>query len=521
MKLKLTTHSILFLSLAIGFASLNAGADDLKFREVPGTGLDTILQQRRAELEKRTGGKLKGHAWWLWGLSAFDYDGDGDEDFIVCIHGSTNGLIIKNLQQETGQLKFADVTKELGVDGIIPSTDDYPLAWDFDGDGDLDIAGLLDDKPTPCLINEEGKKFTEAKFTLHPLNHPQGVRDLNGDGYLDVFQYRRGKRLSFQYNPATNTFQKTEAEIEHPFQLPKSVQDQIETLRGKKENRFIKFKYLTTADLNNDGLKDVIVSGFSSYSGDRVGWYLTSNGDGALEDSTDRLGLPREGAPFFTEDFDRDGYDDLLIASGNEAGFYRSERGKTFRRIEGELTDFLKRRCPYLHVAMRADFDNDGDFDLAISNRRYGQQRVFENKGQHFETRLSSRGWDADPLVIRDLNNDGRLDVIIGGAGTKENIGIFLNETGSTGAYCKIKPRMDGPNKFAVGTKLEIYKVGDLNRKDAKPIATETAPPNGSPIHIGLGTAKRFDMRVTFPGMKPQEDTNTEVKSELTIKPTN
>jgi hypothetical protein len=85
----------------------------------------------------------KGHEWWLWGLSAIDYDRDGDPDFVMSIHGPRHGVIMKNLFRETGELKLVDVTKELEVDGLVPSASGRKtMAWDFDGDGWLDLVGV-------------------------------------------------------------------------------------------------------------------------------------------------------------------------------------------------------------------------------------------------------------------------------------------------------------------------------------------------------------------------------------------
>jgi hypothetical protein len=490
------------------------------FKQLQDTGLNEVLKARRSVLEKRNGGPLRGHAWWLWGLSAFDYDQDGDLDLIVCIHGGKNGLIIKNLWKETGKFRFVDVTEELGVDGIMPSTDDYPLVWDFDGDGDLDIAGLLDDQPTPCLLNQSGKRFVKASFSLHPINHPGGVRDLNGDGYLDIFQLRRGKRIEFSYDPESAVFKKSESTFEPEFELPTEVNRAIATLRDRKENRFIRFKYINDYDLNNDGKRDLVVSGFGSYSGDRVGWYLTATEDNRFVDETTAMGLPRQGTPFHFQDVDQDGDVDLLIASGERAGLYLNNGRGGFTLRPGPLAEFIQRRCPYLHVAFRVDLDNDGDHDLALSNRRYGQQRVFENLGDgRFEVVLQSRGWDADPLVLRDINDDGRVDVIIGGAGDKEDIGIFINETRSAGTYCKLYPRMKSPNIYAVGTRVEIYSAGSLGKKDAQPRSTETAPLDGSSIHIGLGKERTFDMRVIFPGRPLREFRNVNAVPTLRVTP--
>lgn len=494
--------------------------DGIVFRPVRDTGLGEILKARRALLEKRKGDVLRGHEWWLWGLSAFDYDRDGDLDLIVCIHGSTNGLIIKNLLKETGEIRFADATKELGVDGIVPSTDDYPLVWDFDGDGDLDIAGLLDDSPTPCLLNEGGKRFVKAPFSLHPINHPGGIEDLNGDGHPDIFQVRREKRIECLYDPKAGVFKKSESPFEPRHPLPTEVKRELAEVSARKENRFINFKYLAGHDLNNDGRKDLVVSGFGSYSGDRVGWYLIANEDNTFVDRTAAMGLPREGAPFYFQDVDTDGDVDLLIASGERGGLYLNDGRGGFSLKPGPLTDFVRRRCPYLHVAFQADLDNDGDLDLAISNRRYGQQRVFENLGGGaYKVVLESRGWDADPLVLRDLNDDGRVDVIIGGSPGKEDIGIFINETPSTGNYCKLSLRMKGPNPNAVGAKVEVFPAGTLRGKGALPILTESAPLDGAPIHLGLGKASEFDLRVTFPGKSPREFHKVKASPGLMITP--
>lgn len=518
----MSNYTLRALSLVLLLPILCAAQPKTKivFKEVKGTGLAEILTARRQLLEKRKGSELKGHEWWLWGLSAFDYDRDGDLDLLVCIHGSTNGLIIKNLWKETGKFRFVDVTKELGADGIVPSTDDYPLVWDFDGDGDLDIAGLLDDTRTPCLINEDGKRFVEASFSLHPINHPSGVTDLNGDGYLDVFQIRRGRKVVCHYHPKTKTFRKTESPFKPQFELPRDVERELAEVKARKQNRFLHYRYINDHDLDGDGKTDLIISGFGSYSGERLGWYLAASKDGGFVDQTAGMGLPRKGAPFHFQDVDRDGDVDVLIASSEKAGLYLNDGRGRFTRKPGPLTDFIKQRCPYLHKAFAADFDNDGDLDLAISNRRYGQQKVFENLGGgNFEVVLTSRGWDADPLVLADLNDDGRMDVIIGGSGKKENIAVLLNATPSVGRFCKLTPRMKGPNPYAVGTRVEVFASGALKVKDAHPFHVAVASPDGSPIHIGLDKAEKIDLRVTFPGMRPHQFENVEVSPRLEITP--
>ena len=46
---------------------------------------------------------------------------------------------------------------------------------------------------------------------------------------------------------------------------------------------------------------------------------------------------------------------------------------------------------------------------------------------------------------------------------------------------------------------------------------TEKAHADATPIRIGLGDAKAFDLRVTFPGQQPLEVRNVTAQKQLTI----
>src|SRR5262245_25734490 len=70
-------------------------------------GSQAILDARRSELLLKNDGKLSGHDWWLWGLTAIDYDLNGVPDFLVTIHGPAgNGVALRNTFKETGKLTF-------------------------------------------------------------------------------------------------------------------------------------------------------------------------------------------------------------------------------------------------------------------------------------------------------------------------------------------------------------------------------------------------------------------------------
>ncbi|MCZ7644632.1 MAG: VCBS repeat-containing protein [Planctomycetota bacterium] len=501
--MRLNVLRVLIFSAILGVATPRAGEDGLAFEPVKGdaNGTQAALARREAEIREKTGkpeGESLGHNWWLWGLANIDYDNDGDQDLIVGVHGPRHGIILKNQFRETGKVAFTDVTKELGADGLVPSADWNAFVWDFDGDGFLDIAGMFNDAPTTALLNEGGKRFVKAPFHFHPVNKAPLITDLNGDGHPDVyFAYKT--EVTFTYDPSGKNYKKVSQPHAPPARLDPAVLKDMEELKSVKNGRFLAYLY-ESLDLDGDGLKDLAMGAFGSYGGPRRGWYLKGGQDGALTLAGKDLGLPPEGTPFFCHDLNGDGAVDILIASSPSGGLYLNDGKGHFALKPGPVTDFVKEKANYLQRAFAVDFDNDGDLDLVVSNRRGGAVRVFENQGGGiFTDALGARGWDADPVVIGDLNEDGKIDLAVGGPKYNE-VTLYLNQTARTGAWCKIVPRMPSPNPFAVDARVEIFKAGDLGKEGAKPVHTENAHPDGTPVHAGLGSSEAFDVRVTFPG---------------------
>ena len=532
--MKLTRlSSILTLLCAVSLLP-RAQAGDIEFKTLAAeeTGLGAAMQKWHDDELERQGGKFKGHGWWPWGLRAFDFDNDGDLDLLPSHHGAPHSIVLKSLLKETGKLTFVDVTAELGVSSRdLPGADDRPWIWDFDGDGFLDVAGMSDESKPNSLRNLGGKKLAIVPdFSFSPMSHPREVLDLNGDGYLDV---DGGSRGQWFYTPETKTFQRTKTPR---FQTPAGVPDELVAsmaeIKKQKNNRFFRASYLTHSivgydtlgyspnpiDLNGDGRGDVVVRGSGGYGASYLGRYLLATPEGALVEKTQELGLPAAGAPMMIEDLTGDGRQDLLIAGKETGGFYINSESGRFQRLDNDLSQFLTRKGPYLLRAFPGDLDNDGDQDLVMSNPRYGREQVFQNNGDgDFKSVLSASGWDANPVVVCDIDDDGRLDVVIGGPGGHRStaITIYLNQTADSGGFVKIHPRMPKPNPFAVGSVLEAFRAGELGKEGCRPFLVEKAHPDATPVHVGLGTAETFDLRVTFPGGKKLEGRGLKANSRL------
>jgi len=88
------------------------------------------------------------------------------------------------------------------------------------------------------------------------------------------------------------------------------------------------------------------------------------------------------------------------------------------------------------HALGWADFDGDGDEELAVGWRRNtpGLAVYFVNADGTLKTKMmvDAGGMDTEDLVVGDFNGDGRPDIVASGRATR-NIKIYWNETPKKG----------------------------------------------------------------------------------------
>jgi hypothetical protein len=475
------------------------------------TGLAAILRDWKAGEQRRHGGKLGEFGWWLWGLVAFDYDQDGCLDLLAQGHGQAGGVILRGLFKDKGKVAFTNVTQQLGIaPGILPSTF-RPWIWDVDGDGWLDIVGT-DSRPNSVFLNRGGKRFVPMNFGFGQQAWLADPVDLNGDGYLDTYSVRDGVR--FLYDARAQRFRASRYLPPLYDSPPPGIAQLMKAPRFFRNN----VQFFEGIDLNGDGIPDLVVGGFGTHGGPSWGRYFLGDRDGRWTDQTEALGFPRQGTPVLVQDLTGSGAADVLVAAGPAAGLYVNDGKGKFTRSRDALAAFMGSRAPHLHQVFAVDLNNDGLLDLVVSRPRGRQVAVFQNLGGGAFASVGQEAcWDGEPVAIGDFNNDGLLDLAIGGPG--DTITILLNQTANAGKYCNLYPRMATPNPFAVGARVEVFRAGQLGKRGARPLLAETAHPDGSPVHVGLGSASRFDLRVTFPGKKHVtiEDYNVEARPRLRI----
>ena len=218
-------------------------------------------------------------------------------------------------------------------------------------------------------------------------------------------------------------------------------------------------KSVVSGDVNGDGKLDIVAISDWGYNikvflGDGLGGFHFSsvmNGDG----EPNRLRLA---------DLDKDGNLDIL-ANGPEEGvmlIYFGRGGGAFSNSPLELEGY-----PNDVQLNTGDFNKDGNLDIAIT--------YFENKladGTHLQIFLGDGARNftvgqnvvinsqCNNIQISDLNKDGKLDLVLAGAGSENGTGLFISSYLGDGAgNFTVQQVID----LGVGATRGEISLGDFN----------------------------------------------------------
>lgn len=356
-----------------------------------------------------------------------DQDGDGRGDLLATAAYYNQGALVLMHSEPDGSLQ----RRVAWGAGSTP----IPFAMgDIDGDGLLDaVIGSRDAEAVQVQLGLGPERF--AARTIHvsgvDARNPSAVAlaDLDRDGRADllfestygnqltVFHSGPGGRLVYRQDVLTPTF-------------PEG---------------------LAVSDIDGDGWLDVAIAGADGPIADQA--FALNQGDGALAAPTYLAGLTRPSASqVFAGRFDGDEREDLIYAGAPNPRVAWHEGPAVFAPLDSVTMD----GCAVNRLAVgRLDLDLLDDLVFLSGMDSIGVALANGARGFRLLPRTYVGGLLSD-IALRDLDADGRLDVVVLDAATSTV--VFLKSIG-TGVYAPaVRYAVGEPGTFPTS-----LAIGDLD----------------------------------------------------------
>jgi tetratricopeptide (TPR) repeat protein len=423
-------------------------------------------------------------------ISAADYDQDGDLDLFLCKYRSVEQtprlLELANsdespmrggrniLLQNNEGWEFEDVTERVGF----TTENDEPTraaAWvDIDFDGDADLFVCNDFKRNRIYRNDDGwfsDITSDLAIDTFARNRTVSVGDFDGDGNFDFFA---GTQVSPAVLRAVNSAVGDEETGDRDF----DPEDELLTgedvvLFGDSDQRFRPFflraplfscgtvNGSVSADINNDGLDDIIVS------------------NGLLSRS---LGVD---------------LDDYLAAAWYSAP------------LKGSLSEQNRKRTEDVLGLCRQGFTFAGyeRNKCLLSIGKLGFANLSNLSGLDFPV-------DARGIATADWDNDGDLDVLMT-CRTGPQFRICCNQLINENGFLGFELEGTESNADAIGARVELYLAGDqMPQIKTLQAGSGYISQSSKQILFGVADGKDVDKAViVWPNGKKEEYRNLAINS--------
>ncbi|MGS2723464.1 CRTAC1 family protein [Porticoccus sp. GXU_MW_L64] len=416
-----------------------------------------------------------------------DYDNDGDLDLAVTFKNRPNRLY----QNNGGE--FTDVAEQVGWHRNVD--DARVLAWgDYNQDGHLDLyLGYGRDTQTRNRLyhnNGDGESFTdvaaEVGLDLIGTTRQSSWVDYDNDGDLDIYICMRD-RANRLYRNDGGKFT--------------DVSKQAGLLDPRRSVGAVWF------DMDMDGDLDLFLA---NQSGDRDGFYRNDNGQ--FTDIAASLNMDRPRRPLNVgstgvgvADYDNDGDLDLFVATYANNLLYRNEGRGQF--VEVAASQGLDGNFHGVGVDW-GDFDNDGRIDLYVNAYLSGvfaeQDYLYRNTGEGFVDVLPT---DKNTLIRRrdadhgtrwaDYDGDGDLDLALASNHKRGSHQLYRNDLPPEQAQRSLQ--IDLGVKAMPGTEVRLYDnaSGKLLATRMLDTGSGYCSQSNGPLHFGLASMAPVTVEVT------------------------
>ena len=482
---------------------------------------------------------INGKPGWSTGVTFVDINEDGNLDIYVCRARYEDAERRRNLLYiNNGDNTFTEKAKDYGIDDDSYST--HANFFDADNDGDLDLYVLTHptdfkdknkqknyqkieegtNQSNRFYRNEGNGKFTECHKEVGINNHGFGLSvttgDINNDGWMDIFVGNDYIMHDYTYiNQGDGTFKESSREV-----LTKTAYFGMGTDIADYNNDGLLDMFTVDMDIEgNYGTKTFMQSNKQTFLRTLVnGGYLQqygrnalqlNNGIGKFSEVANFAGVSTSGwswSPLFA-DYDNDGNKDLYISNGflkdSHMDIMEVYIKLTRANRLSDSTEYyeLRKQIPESSVLEwpNAMYKNKGDLTF---------DDVREDWGMYFPS--TSYGG-----AYADFDNDGDVDLVLNNANLEAYIARNNATKLSGNKYLRVDLKGEKSNPEGLGAKIYVTSGNTTQLIQMESVKGYLSC--SEPIaHFGMGSNEKAD-KVVVLWLDGKENVMSDVASNQLI----
>ena len=323
----------------------------------------------------------------------------------------------------------------------------FAVAFDMDGDEDMDLLVLNSGEANEVYINQGDGSFAEGTSTgvgaaLTSLTRDStaaAVADFNGDGHIDVFEAYKGTHEPTLFlNDGSGGFQSVNDDFEYFSSFYEWDKNSYDAVPPTVTN-------CDAVDVDGDGAVDIVVStGLDVY-------VMVNDGNARFNitiftklygGSYGEAGVDYGRSTVL--DVNNDGAIDIAVIMDGEKKLFFNDGNGNFLMNSFHMPEMISSRTEDSSIHLvAADFDNDGDTDLYASN--FGMENeLLLNCGKGYSMLPSSKYCAPSPYspVVESMTpsvgitQGGDIAVVRGRLGSDPNGEVLIG-----GKACEILTR--------------------------------------------------------------------------------